>query len=58
MAPADLEALLLTHPSVADAVVIGIPDELAGEVPRGYVVLKPDTKCTQLEIQQFVQGAL
>ena len=58
MAPADLEALLLTHPYVADAAVIGIPDQLAGELPRGYVVLKPDTKCTQLEIEQFVQGTL
>jgi len=31
--PAELEALLLTHPAVADAGVIGVPDEQAGEVP-------------------------
>ena len=36
--PAELEALLLTHPSVADAAVIGRPDERSGELPVAYVV--------------------
>jgi 4-coumarate--CoA ligase len=39
VAPAELEALLLTHPAVADAAVIGIPDEEAGEVPCAFVVM-------------------
>ena len=38
--PAELEALLLTHPQVADAAVIPLPDDEAGEVPKAYVVLK------------------
>jgi acyl-CoA synthetase (AMP-forming)/AMP-acid ligase II len=38
--PAELEALLLLHPAVADAAVIGLPDEEAGEIPKAYVVLK------------------
>ena len=38
VAPAELEALLLTHPSVADVAVISRPDERAGEVPVAYVV--------------------
>jgi acyl-CoA synthetase (AMP-forming)/AMP-acid ligase II len=38
VAPAELEALLLTHPAVADVTVIGRPDERAGEVPVAYVV--------------------
>jgi acyl-CoA synthetase (AMP-forming)/AMP-acid ligase II len=38
--PAELEAVLLTHPSVADAAVIPYPDEEAGEVPKAIVVLK------------------
>ena len=38
--PAELEALLVTHPSVADAAVIGIPDDEAGELPKAFVVLK------------------
>jgi acyl-CoA synthetase (AMP-forming)/AMP-acid ligase II len=38
VAPAELEALLLAHPAVADAAVIPLPDEEAGEVPKAYVV--------------------
>ena len=38
--PAELEAVLLTHPCVADAAVIPHPDDEAGEVPKGIVVLK------------------
>jgi 4-coumarate--CoA ligase len=54
--PAELEALLLTHPAVADAAVIGLPDEEAGEIPVGYVVLRPDVAATPEEIQEFVAG--
>ena len=38
VAPAELEALIITHPDVADVAVIGIPDEEAGELPKAYVV--------------------
>jgi acyl-CoA synthetase (AMP-forming)/AMP-acid ligase II len=39
VAPAELEALLVSHPVVSDAAVIGVPDEEAGEVPKAFVVL-------------------
>jgi 4-coumarate--CoA ligase len=56
VAPAELEALLLTHPSIADAAVVGITvhDE---EFPRGYVVLQDDSKgkVTPEEIQEWVK---
>ena len=39
IAPAELEAVLLAHPAVADAAVIPSPDEVAGEVPKAFVVL-------------------
>lgn len=52
VAPAELEALLLTHPAVADAAVIPSPDEEAGEVPKAFVVLK--SQATEEEIMDFV----
>ena len=54
--PAELEALLLTHPAVADAAVIGLRDEEAGEIPVGYVVLRPGVTATPADIQEFVAG--
>jgi acyl-CoA synthetase (AMP-forming)/AMP-acid ligase II len=42
VAPAELEALLVTHPSVLDVAVVRKADEEAGEVPKAFVVLKPD----------------
>jgi acyl-CoA synthetase (AMP-forming)/AMP-acid ligase II len=44
VAPAELEALLVTHPAVGDAAVIGSPDEEAGEVPKAFVVLKAEAE--------------
>jgi 4-coumarate--CoA ligase len=38
VAPAEIEALLLSHPAVADAAVVGMPDEASGEVPKAFVV--------------------
>ena len=40
VAPAELEALLLSHPAIADVAVIPSPDEEAGEVPKAFIVLK------------------
>ena len=38
IAPAELEALLLTHPAITDAAVIPVRDEEAGEIPKAFVV--------------------
>jgi 4-coumarate--CoA ligase len=54
--PAELEALLLTHPAIADAAVVGLPDEEAGEIPVAHVVLRPGVQVTPEEIQEFVAG--
>lgn len=40
VAPAELEAVLLDHPAVADAAVVASPDERTGEVPKAFVVLR------------------
>ncbi len=52
VAPAELEAILLTHPSIADAAVIPSPDEEAGEVPKAFVVSNGDARAD--EIMDFV----
>jgi acyl-CoA synthetase (AMP-forming)/AMP-acid ligase II len=48
VAPAELEAVLLTHPMVADAAVIPCPDEETGEVPKAFVVLKGEASAEEL----------
>jgi acyl-CoA synthetase (AMP-forming)/AMP-acid ligase II len=52
VAPAELEAILLGHPAVADAAVIPSPDEDAGEVPKAFVVLKSPAEAD--DIMAFV----
>jgi acyl-CoA synthetase (AMP-forming)/AMP-acid ligase II len=42
VAPAELEALLLTHPAVADVAVVPMADEEAGEVPKAFVVAREE----------------
>ena len=54
--PAELEAVLLRHPDVTDAAVVGVPDEEAGEIPVGYVTLRPGAPASPEEIRQFVAG--
>ncbi|HLJ69151.1 MAG TPA: AMP-binding protein [Chloroflexota bacterium] len=54
IAPAELEGILLEHPAVLDCAVIAQPDAEAGEVPRAYVVLRPDQEATSDELRAFV----
>jgi acyl-CoA synthetase (AMP-forming)/AMP-acid ligase II len=51
--PAELEALLITHPEIADAAVIGIPDEEAGELPKAFVVRAPDSELSEDAVKAF-----
>ena len=54
VAPAELEAVLLTHQSVADAAVIPSPDDEAGEVPKAFVVVREGHGLTEDEVLCFV----
>jgi acyl-CoA synthetase (AMP-forming)/AMP-acid ligase II len=56
VAPAELEGVLLTNPAIADAAVIGVADEDAGEIPKAFVVLKPNVVLTPAEVMDFVDG--
>lgn len=43
---------------VADVAVVGIPDPLAGELPRAFVVLKPNHKLTEKQVYDLVAEKL
>jgi len=51
-----LEAILISHPQVADAGVVGIPHPTAGELPMAWVVLKSGATVTTKELDEFVSG--
>lgn len=52
--PAELEAILLTHDAVKEAAVVGMPDEIAGELPVAFVVKHPDQNIAEEELIKFV----
>ena len=52
VAPAELEAILVSHEAIADAAVIPSPDEEAGEIPKGFIVLSSEISAE--EIMKFV----
>jgi acetyl-CoA synthetase len=59
--PAEIEDCLIRHPSVSMAGVIGIPDEVRGEIVKAYIVLKPEVApgpALKKDIQQFVKTRL
>lgn len=58
VAPAEVEAELLSHPQVADAAVVGRPDEAAGEVPVAFVVRQPGTEVDEAAVMAHMAGRL
>ncbi len=58
VAPAELEALLITHPKVADVAVIGVDDDEAGEVPKAFVATVPGETVTIEELQELISEHL
>lgn len=56
MSPAELENILLQHPGVKDAGVVGRPDDRAGEVPVALVVKQTNQNVTEEELVRHVES--
>jgi fatty-acyl-CoA synthase len=54
----EVEGVLLRHPAVQEAAVVGLPDAKWGEAPHGFVVLKPGATATGDELRAFVRERL
>jgi long-chain acyl-CoA synthetase len=58
VAPAEVESALVTHPSIAVAAVVGVPDVRSGEAIRAVIVAEPGTSPTEDELRQALSGQL
>ncbi|HEY7348723.1 MAG TPA: long-chain fatty acid--CoA ligase [Ktedonobacterales bacterium] len=56
--PREVEEILYAHPKVAEAVLVGIPDEYRGEAPKAFIVLKPGKQATAEEIIAYCKERL
>ncbi|HEY1455041.1 MAG TPA: long-chain-fatty-acid--CoA ligase [Candidatus Dormibacteraeota bacterium] len=54
----EVEGVLLRHPSVQEAAIVGLPHERWGEAPHAYVVLKPGASATEPELIAFTRDRL
>ena len=54
----EVEGVLLRHPAVQEAAVVGLPDARWGEAPHAFVVLRPDLVATADELRAFARDRL
>jgi len=54
----EVESILLTHPAVQEAAVVGIPHERWGESPHAFVVLKNEMSVTEQELREFARARM
>jgi long-chain acyl-CoA synthetase len=56
--PAEVEKVLLQHPQIVDAAVVGAPEEMFGEQPKAFVELRPGAHLTPEDVIAFCEGRL
>ena len=54
--PREVEDILFSHPKVALAAVVGVPDAKSGEAVKAFIQLKPGETCTETEIREFCKA--
>ena len=56
--PREIDEVLYTHPDIAEAAAVGVPDDYYGEVIQAWVTLKPDRHCTPDDLIEFCTANL
>jgi len=56
--PREVEDVLIAHPAVAEAIVVGIPDERKGQLPKAYVVIADDATVTLDQLREHCRKNL
>jgi len=56
--PEEIEVTIATHPAVADVGVIGVPDEVRGQIAKAFVVLKPGQTLSPEDLLAFCKGKI
>jgi len=58
IAPAEIEAVLVSHPAVEEAAVVGVPDDEWGQRVAAFIALRPGAKATEEELGEFCRQRL
>lgn len=58
VSPGEIEQVIARHPAVAETAVAGLPDDLSGEVPVAFVVLRGEAAASEAELREFCQAQL
>jgi long-chain acyl-CoA synthetase len=56
--PREVEEVLFTHPAIKECAVVGLPDEMKGEIPAAFVVLRDDATLAASDLLEFCRFSL
>ncbi len=56
--PAEVEDMMIAHPKINDLAIVGIPDDLKGEAPKAFIVLKDGETTSLEEIREYCKARM